>query len=639
MSVQVLTDSGVSSAAKSVTICCGSPDEDDRMTNTTYFSEEGPFDSSDEYDTDLDLPLHARSPPPETPDEDKLDVICRKVYRRACSRQTPAKTYPQRRIDDGLAERTMHLKYRTLGCNATRPLSVALTNNLRVERLDLQYADMKTEGVKDLAMALSDNITVSYLNLGNNDIGTDGTKWIAYLLLKNKLIKHLNIEGNKLTDNAAPHLAMVLEHNTSLSILDLSHNEFCDNGAKLLAAALGLNTGLETFRISWNHVRGKGAVAMCQSLKYNETLKLFDVSMNGFGYEGSVAMAEALKVNTTLRELDMSSNRITWNGALIMSRGLKDNVGLEILRLGKNPLSTTGCMDITEAITYPDSKVKFLDLTGVSIIAENEVLADAVRMRKGFRFLHGGIVMTPDKFGERKARKKSHMEVLMEYMRKTCIRPMEIIRDYDKSVNFEVAQDNFVDRLVRANVPLHKFEMRALARAITENESSENKDKIDYVKLIESVTEQILEDRIRIKSEKRKIRKTKQHHKRILASGLPEVLYDRGNGTDSKQRTSRTSGSSSMSAINFSQLNLGTMSYTSLPSVPDVNKNIQSLESSLIFGPKKTVNTSAPKPKAISMCADLGDQGKKKKKKKSKSVRKKKSKSKTHVETWISKSN
>ncbi|XP_071113971.1 leucine-rich repeat-containing protein 74A-like [Haliotis cracherodii] len=638
MSNQVLTDSGVSSAARSMTICCGSTDDDDRMTNETYFSEEGTCDSSDEYDTDLDLPLNARSPPPETPDEDKLDVVCRKVYRSACSRQTPVMTYPQRRIEDGLSNRTLHLKYRTMGCNAMRPLSVALTNNLRVERLDLQYADMKAEGVKDLATALSDNITVSYLNLGNNDIGTEGAKWVAYLLLKNRLIKHLNIEGNKLTDNAAPHLAMVLEHNTSLSILDLSHNEFCDNGPKLIAAALGLNTGLETFRMSWNHIRGKGAVAICQSLKYNETLKLLDVSMNGFGYEGSVAMAEALKVNISLRELDMSSNRITWKGALIISGGLKDNNGLEILRLGKNPLSTTGCMDITEAITYPDCNVKFLDLTGVSILAENEVLADAIRMRKDFRFLHGGIVLTPDVLGERIARKKDHMEILMEYMRKTCIRPIEIIRDYDKTVNFKVAQDNFVERLVRANVPLHRFEMRALARAIIENDSIQNKDKIDYMKLVESVTEQILQDRIRIKSEKREVRKTKQHHKRILASGLPQVLYDRGEGRDSKQRSSRTSGSPSMSAINFSRLDLGTMSYTSLPSVPDVNRNIQSFESSLILGQKNVVNTHVPKPRVISMCADLGDQGKKKKKKKSKLVRKKKTKSKTHVETWISRS-
>lgn len=55
----------------------------------------------------------------------------------------------------------------------------------------------------------------------------------------------------------------------------------------------------------------------------------------------------------------------------------------------------------TKCIHRQSYRNQHLPQQGVSILAENEVLADAIRMRKDFRFLHGGIVLTPDVLGER----------------------------------------------------------------------------------------------------------------------------------------------------------------------------------------------------------------------------------------------
>ncbi|XP_041351667.1 leucine-rich repeat-containing protein 74B-like [Gigantopelta aegis] len=447
--------------------------EDDAYNNSST-------DSSDEYDTDLEVEITGK-PSSKTGGETDPDVICRDVYGRWCDKYPSRhKPFPQSHISKSLSEKTLHIKHRSIGGPAMFPISAALTNNFRVQKLDLDGADIKEEGVIYLVKALVDNVTVSHLNLSNNNLEHEGTQWVAYLLTKNNFLKHVNLSGNKIQDRSAYHIATVLEVNKSLDHLDLSHNQLGEQGIKLIAAALAYNSCLKTFRLNWNHIRRQGAVALSQSLKFNDCLRLLDVSWNGFGYEGSLALSKSLKENKTLRELNLSNNRISWHGALLLSRGLKLNVGLHILRIGHNPLTTTGCHDIVNAIAAGSSQIKTLDLEGVPIVAETEILSSFVRLKRDFLLLHGGIVYLPDILGERRERKKDHMEVVMEYIKATLTRPLEMLKNFDKTTSLVISQDEFVARLVKADVPLHKSEMRILANAVADKGRQSKTGSVDY---------------------------------------------------------------------------------------------------------------------------------------------------------------
>ncbi|KAJ8315546.1 hypothetical protein KUTeg_007696 [Tegillarca granosa] len=332
----------------------------------------------------------------------------------------------------------------------------------------------------------------------------------------------------------------------------------------------------------------------CQIFLVNTGLRSLIISWNGLGYEGSVAISKSLKENTTLVELDISNNRINWDGAVNIAKGLKKNGSLHVLKIGNNPLTTTGAMDIVQAVSETTSGLRELDLMSrnVSVLGETELLAVTIERIRKFKLIHGGVVRTSDKLGERKEREVASIERVMEYMKRLGIRPVELLRAFDKNVMFNVTQAEFVRRLKKSGIQLHTFEMEALAKSIAGRDL--NGRSISY--------------KIKKRKEKEKLI---QYHKKIMSV---QIATDTGSEDDdgdfkSLHSSSRTSLHTALSIP--TQVN-------KLPPLPLSEKD----------------QPCARKPvKVLSLCGPLDKTTKIAKPKKSKKKRRKKQ---PEIKSWMS---
>ncbi|PVD29063.1 hypothetical protein C0Q70_11660 [Pomacea canaliculata] len=477
-------------------------------------------DSDADYDTDLD---------------------CHKVvvqdYLDACS---SAHAIPQSVVLRGLGNRDLDLSHRNLGNRQLLPLFHALKDNMRVQRLILKDVGLDKDGVDSLARGLVDNVTLSFLSLAGNPIGSEGLCHVVRLLQSNKIIRSIDLSDTNLGGDAVPLLSHLLMTNTSLRFLDLARNHLGILGfVRWLLLQYGAvairwvfvsreNMSVEFLRLAWNHIRLSGAAAMGQCIAVNRRLRMLDLSWNGLGYQGAVALARSLPHNTELRELDISNNRIDWKGAQVLAGGLAKNSTLKTLRLGFNPLTTTGAMDLVEAASTPGCGLRLLDLTNVPVIAETDMMAASLQLTRGFRLIHGGVVFIHDILGQRVVfyaarvveREQTPMEKLLSHMRHRMIRPLEMLREFDKSGTGHLSQKDFAMRLKRANVPLHDFEIAALTTSIAELQVDGNR-RINYSALMESIEKHILQDRTRRWREKMIQARAREYNTRILEDGKP----------------------------------------------------------------------------------------------------------------------
>ncbi|KAK7503261.1 hypothetical protein BaRGS_00005526, partial [Batillaria attramentaria] len=472
---------------------------------------------SEDYDTDLDCETTVAelfSGKPESlydsfEDEPTLDVVRLEEYKNACKK---LQAVPQSVILRNLGDRVLDLRHRNVGSRQLQPLFVALKENMRVQKLLLEEVGLDSHGAQSLANGLAENVTVSYLSLSGNPLGAEGLVHVVCLLRSNKIIQSLDLSDTQLGGEAVPLLSHLIKENSSLRFLDLSRNKLEDSGLRALAAAIGENTGLEFLRLAWNRIRLNGAAAIGQCLTVNGRLRVLDVSWNGLGYQGAVGFADGLKDNDVLQELDLSHNTIHWDAAQVLAKGLAKNSTLKILRMGGNPISTTGAMDLMEAASTRGS--------GVPVILETEVLAASLGQSRGFRLIHGGVVFIHDVFGRRYERNKKPMERLLDHIRERMIRPLEMLREFDKSNKGHISQKEFMERLKRAKVPLHPFEVKALTDSVSELHF-DGTTQINYVKLMESIERYILLDRIRKWRERMHQRHMREYHTRILKDGKP----------------------------------------------------------------------------------------------------------------------
>ncbi|XP_060070503.1 leucine-rich repeat-containing protein 74B-like [Ylistrum balloti] len=482
-----------------------------RTDNTSGFGMPSISDS-DEYDTDLEvIPLR--------PDEsDKY--VCRAVYQKVCEACGEA---PQRTVHRDLGRRCIDLSHRNLGPDGMQPICAALLENLRVETLLLEGMDMKDRGCMYLSNVLLDNLVITRINLSTNDLGYEAARYLSVALGRSKTLLHLNLSDNKLGDDAVIALSKGLARNESLLTLNLSKNIIEEEGAKALGAAIAENCRLNELNASWNFIRGDGAVGICKSFKENTTLHILHLAWNGLGYEGTVAVSDTLRTNDSLRELDISNNRLNWQCADILAKGLRGNSDLEVLKVGYNPITTTGAMAILQAIANTRSSLRFLDMMNVSVLPESELLALTIEQNRKFKFIHGGVVRSHDTLGEKKEKPIDAMQRILDYMKTLGLRPVEMIREFDKTANYQISQKDFIARLKSKGIPLHKFEMEDLARRI----AGKNGNTVNYRKLVDSVKNHVVKER----NDKIKIRNKKQkreaYHKKLLELRLPsEVLSE-----------------------------------------------------------------------------------------------------------------
>ncbi|KAK3578540.1 hypothetical protein CHS0354_025250 [Potamilus streckersoni] len=406
----------------------------------------------------------------------------------------------------------------------TTQIDTSRFNNLRVEMLDLQGNDIGHKGTSMVMEMLLENVTICHLNLANNNLGNFGAREIGNTLPRLKLVKYLNLAGNKFGDSGMETMALGIALNMSIELLNLSYNEFEERGGKLLGGALAMNKKLRHLDLSWNHLRGNGGVAVVRALKTNATLTSLNLSMNGLGYEGSVAVSEALRHNSTLTELDVRNNRINWDGARIISRALRNNITLRVLKIGENPLTTTGCHDLVDSVTGDKSNLKLMDCSNVCVLGETLILAASIRAKRKFQFLSGRKVGSPDKLGQRSAREKRPMEQMLDFIKKHGLRPLELLKNFDKTATCEMPRSEFINRIKKTGIRMYNFEIEALADEITTKSSVDG--IINYRSLIESVLKEVKLERDNKVKERDRKQRLKEYHKRILQRGTPEDLQD-----------------------------------------------------------------------------------------------------------------
>ncbi|XP_069108553.1 leucine-rich repeat-containing protein 74A-like [Argopecten irradians] len=468
---------------------------------------------SDEYDTDLEVNNQKPSDVEDT-------YVCRDVYQKVCETCGEA---PQRTVNRDLSRRCMDLSHRNLGPAGMQPICAALLENLRVETLLLEGMDIKDQGCMYLSNVLLDNLVITRLNLSTNNLSTDAARYLSVSLGKSKTLLHLNLSDNKLGDEAIIYLSKGLARNESLLTLNLSKNLIGEEGAKALGAAMAENCRLNELNASWNYIRGSGAVGICKSFKENTTLRTLYLAWNGLGYDGTVAVSDTLRTNESLRELDISNNRLNWSCADVLAKGLRSNSDLEVLKIGYNPITTTGAMAILQAVANTKSNLRVLDMMNVSILPEAELLVLTIEQRRKFKLIHGGVVRSHDKLGEKIEKPIDAMQRILDYMKTLGLRPVEMIREFDKTANYQISKKDFIARLKSKGIPLHKFEMEDLARRIAGKDGK----GVNYRKLVDSVKDHVVKernDKIKIRNKKQR---TEAYHKKLLELRLPsEVLSE-----------------------------------------------------------------------------------------------------------------
>ncbi|KAL5011023.1 hypothetical protein ScPMuIL_013328 [Solemya velum] len=521
-----------------------------------------PGEESDdaEYDTDLEVPAGYGQDDCEV----RLAVV-QSVYSQGDRRDTEVK-HGSPRLGDRKEPHTQHVFFYIIDTTPSR-------DNIRVERLNLDSCDIGPRGGAFVSAMLLENVTLQEVNLANNNLGFEGARAIGHMMTQNDILKHLNLSGNNLADDTAWFLSRGLQDNTGLISLNLSHNDFGETGGKVIAAGLVENVRLQRLDISWNKLRGVGSVPLLQALKVNYMMRVLDISWNGLGYEGTIAVAEMLAHNKTLKELNISNNRINWSGASLIAKALRTNTSLDVLKIGGNPLTTTGCMDILLSLSSDNSVLRILDAIGVSVMIESIVLAATIRSQRKFTFIHGDIVSTPDVLGERQLREKTPMERVLDYMRRIGIRPIDLIRQFDKSATMEMTAEAFIRRLEMTDIELHGFERRALAHAIAKK-GREKDDVIDYPKFwvaVETKRIEIRQEKINKREEEKKM---DRYHQKVLRSGIPVPLECRSsNEIHNPARTTSQQGllaSKSVSMLNNKPLPIETV--TSLSQIKSPKK-------------------------------------------------------------------
>ncbi|XP_012940079.2 uncharacterized protein LOC106012253 [Aplysia californica] len=102
------------------------------------------------------------------------------------------------------------------------------------------------------------------------------------------------------------------------------------------------------------------------------------------------------------------------------------------------------------------------------------------------------------------------MAVLLSHVKKTESRPLEMLRDFDKTAQMTSQKDEFVRRLTIAKVPLYKHEKKVLADLVEAQD--EESDMITYRKLISAVNNEVTTQR-EVKKEKTAQQRRWREHK------------------------------------------------------------------------------------------------------------------------------
>ncbi|CAH0727984.1 unnamed protein product, partial [Brenthis ino] len=167
------------------------------------------------------------------------------------------------------------------------------------EVIDLKYYGVNPNNVRAMSMALTYNRYVRRLDLTSNFLNDDACYHLGQMLGENMALQEVILSGCRIQEEGLRRLVVFLTAR-SLDLLDLSRNEIGDNGfehlagqlvkgavikrlGKLAATAIA-NTlekakGLHTLNLSYNPLTADGAFIIVNKLR-NNSIKLINLLMD-----------------------------------------------------------------------------------------------------------------------------------------------------------------------------------------------------------------------------------------------------------------------------------------------------------------------------------------------------------------------
>ncbi|WAR07594.1 hypothetical protein MAR_017552 [Mya arenaria] len=112
------------------------------------------------------------------------------------------------------------------------------------------------------------------------------------------------------------------------------------------------------------------------------------------------------------------------------------------------------------------------------------------------------------------------MMKIIEYLRLLGLRPLELLKSFNKTSSFEMPREGFADQIKKIGVKLQPFEIDALANSISGK--GFNKNVINYRKLSLAVREVVEAERERKNREREEWLQIKTYHESILKKGSLE---------------------------------------------------------------------------------------------------------------------
>ena len=191
-----------------------------------------------------------------------------------------------------------------------------LPNKLQIDRYGILPRILNLLCTKD---GLNTEVYIEEFNFNTSKNVSLDLRSICKALTEKLKVKRLNLAACHIGDEIADNLADMLSHNSNVEELFLQRNNFTEEGAKILAGGLGQNSYLKKLDFSDNVLGNVGAKAIITTLTPDTSSitggrRLSALHTLSFGTAiqcGGITafdVAEMLRTNNTLKELDLDIN-------------------------------------------------------------------------------------------------------------------------------------------------------------------------------------------------------------------------------------------------------------------------------------------------------------------------------------------
>ena len=257
-----------------------------------------------------------------------------------------------------------------LGKEGGQHLSLFLTDNKSLLKLDISNNNLSYIGAKFLAKGLSVNSSLVQINISNNNLDEAGCIFISEALETNNSLTTLNLKDNHVQSTGSIYLAAMLEQYNHIQYLNLTGNQINDTGIEALASVMH---NLKALNLSNNQITTNDAGFLAETLKSGVALKILILNNNCLQVAGALEIISALKDNFALHTLGLKSVNIGDAGVAQIVPTLLENISIAILDLGSNSISKNGAMHIANLLK-DNSFITSVNLTGNQLTEGGEVL-------------------------------------------------------------------------------------------------------------------------------------------------------------------------------------------------------------------------------------------------------------------------